>query len=113
MLAIYLQLIDTTEAKSEFEILYYEYRKLMYYIAFDIVGDRHLAEDVVSETFKHSVITSFVVSVLLEVVEVLETYFGLADFPAVVDVNDAVMNVMGGIVGYVIIKNYQSGRMKL
>lgn len=51
MLAICLQLIDTPEAKSDFEKLYYKYRKLMYYIAFDIVGDSHLAEDVVSETF--------------------------------------------------------------
>lgn len=51
MLSVYLQLIDTPEAKSEFEILYYKYRKLMYYIALDIVGDSHLAEDVVSETF--------------------------------------------------------------
>lgn len=51
MLSIYLQLIDTPEAKSDFEVLYYKYRKLMYYIAFDIVGDSHLAEDVVSETF--------------------------------------------------------------
>lgn len=64
-------------------------------------------------SLKHSAITSLVVSVLLEAVEGLETYFGFADFPAVVDVNDVIMNVIGGIVGYVIIKNYQSGRMKL
>lgn len=51
MLSLYLQLIDTPEAKSDFEKLYYKYRKLMYYIALDIVGDSHLAEDVVSETF--------------------------------------------------------------
>ena len=51
MLAIYLQLIDNFEAKSEFERFYYQYRKLMYYIAVDIVKDEHLAEDVVSETF--------------------------------------------------------------
>lgn len=51
MLAIYLQLIDNLEAISEFEQFYYQYRKLMYYIAVDIVKDKHLAEDVVSETF--------------------------------------------------------------
>lgn len=51
MLALYLQLIDSPEARSEFEKLYYKYRKLMYYIAFDVLQDSHLAEDVVSETF--------------------------------------------------------------
>ena len=51
MLAVYLQLIDTPDAKSDFEIFYHKYRKLMYYIALDIVNDSHLAEDVVSETF--------------------------------------------------------------
>lgn len=51
MIAVYLQLINTPEAKSEFEKMYYQYRKLMYYIAFDIVQDSSLAEDVVSETF--------------------------------------------------------------
>lgn len=64
-------------------------------------------------SLKLTAITSLAMSVLLEVVEGLETYFGFADFPAVVDVNDVIMNVIGGIVGYVIIKNYQSGRMKL
>lgn len=51
MLAEYLRLIDTPENQSEFEAFYYKYRKLMYYIALDIVNDKHLAEDVVSETF--------------------------------------------------------------
>lgn len=31
----------------------------------------------------------------------------------IVGIFDVIMNVMGGIVGYVIIKNYQTGRMKL
>ena len=51
MLSIYLQLINSAEEKSQFEELYYQYRKLMYYIAFDIVKNLSLAEDVVSETF--------------------------------------------------------------
>ena len=51
MLAEYLKLIDTPESQSEFEWFYYKYRKLMYYIALDIVKDKHLSEDVVSETF--------------------------------------------------------------
>ena len=47
MLALYLQLIETSESRSDFEVFYYQYRKLMYYIAFDIVNDSHLAEDIV------------------------------------------------------------------
>lgn len=47
MLALYLQLIETCESRSDFEVFYYQYRKLMYYIAFDIVNDSHLAEDIV------------------------------------------------------------------
>ena len=43
----YLQLIETSESRSDFEVFYYQYRKLMYYIAFDIVNDSHLAEDIV------------------------------------------------------------------
>ena len=51
MLAAFLQLIDDTETRSDFEKFYYQYRKLLYYVAYDIVKDAHLAEDVLSETF--------------------------------------------------------------
>lgn len=51
MLAAFLQLIDDTETRSDFEKFYYQYRKLLYYVAYDIVKDTHLAEDVLSETF--------------------------------------------------------------
>ena len=34
-----------------FEDLYYKYRQHMYIIAFQIIKDAHLAEDVVSDTF--------------------------------------------------------------
>ena len=51
MLAAFLQLIDDTETRSDFEKFYYQYSKLLYYVAYDIVKDAHLAEDVLSETF--------------------------------------------------------------
>ena len=51
MLAAFLQLIDDAETRSDFEKFYYQYRKLLYYVAYDIVKDAHLAEDVLSETF--------------------------------------------------------------
>ena len=51
MILFYLSLIDTEEEKSKFEKLYYDYRALMKYIAFDIMKDEHLAEDAVHNAF--------------------------------------------------------------
>lgn len=51
MLLFYLSLIDTEEEKSKFEKLYYDYRALMKYIAFDILKDEQLAEDAVHNAF--------------------------------------------------------------
>lgn len=51
MLAFYLSLIETEEEKSKFEKLYYDYRALMKYIAFDILKDEQLAEDAVHNAF--------------------------------------------------------------
>lgn len=51
MLLFYLSLIETEEEKSKFEKLYYKYRKLMKYIALDILKEDWLAEDAVQEAF--------------------------------------------------------------
>lgn len=47
----YLSLLDTEEEKSRFEQLYYQYRKLMYLCAWEILRDEQLAEDAVHEAF--------------------------------------------------------------
>ena len=51
MLYFYLTLLDTDEEKSKLEKLYYDYRALMKYIAFDILKDEQLAEDAVHNAF--------------------------------------------------------------
>lgn len=51
MLFLYLSLFETEEDKSKFEKLYYDYRALMKYIAFDILKDEQLAEDAVHNAF--------------------------------------------------------------
>lgn len=51
MLQFYLTLIDTEEDKSRFVIFYEQYRKLMFYIAKEILKDDHLSEDAVQEAF--------------------------------------------------------------
>lgn len=48
---LYLSLLDTEEEKSKFEQLYYQYRKLMYLCAREILKDDQLAEDAVHEAF--------------------------------------------------------------
>lgn len=51
MLSFYLHTIETEEEKSKFEKLYYDYRALMKYVAFDILKDEQLAEDAVHNAF--------------------------------------------------------------
>ncbi len=51
MLEFYLSLLDTQEEKSKLEQLYYQYRTLMKYIAFEVLKDNGLAEDAVHESF--------------------------------------------------------------
>ncbi len=51
MLLFYLSLIETEEDKSKFERLYNDYRKLLKYIAIDMLHDEFLAEDAVHEAF--------------------------------------------------------------
>ena len=51
MLPIYLAVIDTEQDKNKFEILYTTYRKLMFYIANQILRDEYLAEDATHQAF--------------------------------------------------------------
>lgn len=51
MLAIYLQMIDSEEGKDRFEVLYYKYNKLMFYVAKKILKDNEDVVDAVNEAF--------------------------------------------------------------
>lgn len=51
MIALYLSLIDDEDGKSRFEILYYRYKNLMYYIAYQVLLNENDAEDAVQEAF--------------------------------------------------------------
>lgn len=51
MFATLLALIDTPEERSRFETFYHEYEQLLFFIAKKRLGDTHLAEDAVNETF--------------------------------------------------------------
>ena len=53
MLTIFLLTIESPEKKQEFELLYYEYRQLMFHVAYHILNDPHKAEDAVSEALLH------------------------------------------------------------
>ena len=48
---IYLLMIETEEDKNKFVQLYEKYRKLMFYVANQILKDEYLAEDAVHHTF--------------------------------------------------------------
>lgn len=48
---IYLTMIDASEGKQKFEILYERYRKLMYYTANKVLGDTRDSEDIVHDAF--------------------------------------------------------------
>ena len=48
---IYLQMIDAPEDKHKFEVLYTEYRGLMFYIANQILNNKQDAEDAVHTAF--------------------------------------------------------------
>ncbi len=51
MLIYYLSLVDTPEEKSKIERLYYQYRKLMKYMALKILQQEDTAEDIVQDAF--------------------------------------------------------------
>lgn len=48
---IYAAIIDSEEEKTKFELIYQQYRHLMYNIAYEILHDEHYAEDVVHDAF--------------------------------------------------------------
>ncbi len=51
MISFYMTLVDNPADRDKFEELYYKYRKLMKYIAQDILKDEYLAEDAVHNAF--------------------------------------------------------------
>ena len=51
MLFLYMSLIDSDDERDKFEQLYLKYRKLMKYIALNILGDEQLSEDAVHNAF--------------------------------------------------------------
>ncbi|WP_294549242.1 RNA polymerase sigma factor [uncultured Pseudoflavonifractor sp.] len=48
---IYLQMIETPDEQSKFELLYLKYRGLMFHVAFNILHNRQDAEDAVHHAF--------------------------------------------------------------
>ena len=48
---IYLALIDTESDKRKFELIYNQYKQLMFYVAKNILYDRHESEDAVHQAF--------------------------------------------------------------
>ncbi|KUO63211.1 MAG: RNA polymerase subunit sigma-24 [Gracilibacter sp. BRH_c7a] len=51
MITYFLMIIETEEDKEKFELLYEKYKKLMFYIANQILEDPYLAEDAVHHAF--------------------------------------------------------------
>ncbi|WP_302626560.1 RNA polymerase sigma factor [uncultured Eubacterium sp.] len=51
MIALYLSLIDEENEKTRFEKIYYGFKNLMYYIAFQVLQDERDSEDAVQEAF--------------------------------------------------------------
>lgn len=51
MLIFFLSMLETDEDKNKFILLYEKYRKLMFYIANQILKDDYLSEDAVEQTF--------------------------------------------------------------
>lgn len=48
---LYLTMIDCEEDRDKFELIYKQYKKTMFYIAYSILKDNHHAEDAVSLSF--------------------------------------------------------------
>lgn len=51
MLAFYISLLDTEEQRDKFEYIYRRHHRFMYYVAYNIVHDSFVSEDIVHETF--------------------------------------------------------------
>lgn len=60
---VYFQIIETSEDRSKFELLYLEYRNLMYHVAYEILRNQQDAEDAVHQAF-------------LKIAEIIETVDG-------------------------------------
>lgn len=48
---VYMMMIDSPEDQSKFEKVYLQYKGLMYYVAYDILGNEQDAEDAVHNAF--------------------------------------------------------------
>ena len=48
---MYLSILDTQDEKEKFTEVYEQYQHFCWYVAFQLLGDDHLAEDAVQETF--------------------------------------------------------------
>ncbi|MVB10008.1 hypothetical protein CAFE_06790 [Caprobacter fermentans] len=51
MLIFFLSMLETDEDKNKFTLLYEKYRKLLFYVANQILKDDYLSEDAVHQTF--------------------------------------------------------------
>ncbi len=50
-MSIYLQMIDTPDDRDKFEVMYQEYRKLMFHVARNVLNNDEDAEDAVHQAF--------------------------------------------------------------
>ena len=48
---MYLSILDTQDEKEKFTEVYEQYQHFCWYVANQMLGDDHLAEDAVQETF--------------------------------------------------------------
>ncbi len=58
-------------------------------------------------------VISVLVSVLIEVLQYVENFSGLADFTSrVTDINDVILNTLGGMIGWLIYENYKKLKIR-
>ena len=48
---LYLSMLDTEEEKDKFTEIYQQYQHFCWYVAYQLLGDGHLAEDAVQDAF--------------------------------------------------------------
>ena len=48
---LYLSMLDTQEEKDKFTEVYEQYQHFCWYVAYQLLGDAHLAEDAVQDAF--------------------------------------------------------------
>lgn len=77
---------------------------VMLFVPISVLG--HLAGVGLFKEAKGACLGSFAMSACIEFLQGVETYLGLADFPAVVDINDLITNTLGGVLGYYLIVSY-------